>query len=435
MILKFQYTQLVASLTETIDLVSKVVANHHKLVAYISYSLAKEIGLSSNEQIELEIAGSLHDIGGLTLLERLIPTEFEYKDFDCHAEKGYLLLNKFKQWSSIAQMIRYHHNSWENGKCEGVNNQKIPFGSHVLNLADRVSILINLDDNNILSSTNDITRKICERKGDVFNPQIVDAFVKISKKDSFWLGMMYLDAPNFITQENNNEFFIVDDKSCEDLMVLLSCLVDYKSRFTASHSSCVAGCAESIAKYVGFSKNDTKLMRYAGYIHDIGKLAIPVEILEKPGPLSKEEFDLIRTHAYHTDRVLSKINGIETIRKWAPQHHEKLNGTGYPFRLKGEEICLGSRIMAVADIFTALREKRPYRDSITKEKTIDILMDKADLYEIDRGLVEVVKNNFEKFDIVRKIAYEKRLNDYEKFTNEIEEFKKIKMNSEFSTII
>ena len=225
MILKFQYTELVASLTETIDLVSKVVANHHKLVAYISYSLAKEIGLSLHEQIELEIAGSLHDIGGLTLRERLIPTQFEYEDLDFHAEKGYLLLNKFKQWSSVAQMIRYHHNSWSNGMCEGINNQEIPFGSHVLNLADRVSILVNLDDKNILNSANDISKKICERKGDVFHPQVVDAFMKIARKDSFWLGMMYLDTPNFIKQKNNNEFFIVDDKSCED--PLLSLFLNY----------------------------------------------------------------------------------------------------------------------------------------------------------------------------------------------------------------
>ena len=434
MILKFIYTELVTSLTETIDLVSPIVANHHKLVAYISYSLAKELCLSIHEQIELEIAGSLHDIGGLTLLERLIPTEFEYEDTDFHAEKGYLLLNKFKQWSKIAQMIRYHHTSWFNGKCEGINSQKIPFGSHVLNLADRISILINFEDKNILRSVNDISEKICEKRGDVFHPRIVDAFMELSKRDSFWLGMQYLDTPNFIKLKNKDEFFILDDKSCEDLMILMSCLVDYKSRFTASHSSCVAACSESIAKYVGFTENDAKLMKYAGYIHDIGKLAIPTEILEKAGPLSEEEFDLIRTHAYHTDRVLSKINGFETIRMWASQHHEKLNGRGYPFSLMGKEISLGSRIMAVADIFTALREKRPYRDSITKKNTINILNQKSDNNEIDKKLVEVVKDNIDKLDIVRQTAYKNRLYEYENFTNEVEKIKNSRLNLKLSLV-
>lgn len=69
-------------------------------------------------------------------------------------------------------------------------------------------------------------------------------------------------------------------------------------------------------------------MRYAGYIHDLGKLAIPTEILEKPGALSKEEFALMRTHTYHTNRVLSKVRGFEIIRIWGALHHEKLNGKG-----------------------------------------------------------------------------------------------------------
>ncbi|MCJ7690936.1 MAG: HD domain-containing protein [Clostridiaceae bacterium] len=106
----------------------------------------------------------------------------------------------------------------------------------------------------------------------------------------------------------------------------MSRLVDFKSRFTASHSSSVAACSETIAKYAGFSKNQAKIIKYAGYLHDLGKLAIPTEILEKPGPLSKEEFDLMRTHAYHTNRVLANVSGFETIRQWGSLHHEKLNG-------------------------------------------------------------------------------------------------------------
>lgn len=434
MILKFKYTELVASLTETIDLVSPIVSNHHKLVAYISYSLGKELGLSGREQIELEIAGSMHDIGGLTLLERLIPTEFEYKDLDFHAEKGYLLLNKFKQWTGIAKMIRYHHFSWLNGKCRGINNQRIPFGSHILNLADRISLLVDLKDENILNSLESIREKVSERKGDVFHPKIVEAFLKLSKSDSFWLGMHYLDTPNFIKQNIKSDILSLNDKNCEDFMILMSCLVDYKSRSTAAHSSCVAICSEFIAIHAGFSENDAKIMRYAGYVHDIGKLAIPAEILEKHGPLSKEEFDLIRTHAYHTNRVLSKVSGFEILNSWASLHHEKLNGLGYPFGLRDEEIPLGSRIMAVADIFTALRERRSYREGMTKDDIINILVSKCDSYEIDKYLVEIVKNNFDELDIARERAYQNRISEFKKFTDEVKIHKDIMVNLEMSII-
>jgi len=433
MTLTFQYLELVTGITETIDLVSPIVANHHKLVAYISYCLGKQLGLSTHKQIELEIAGSVHDIGGLTLIERLKPTEFEYKDSDFHAEKGYLLLNKFKQCSSIAQMIRYHHNSWLNGKCVGINNQKIPFGSHILNLADRVSVLINSEVQNILNLADEINGKIAKRKGEIFHPKIVDAFMEISKKDSFWLGMQYIDSPNFISQKNNSGLLSLDNRSFfEDIIKLMSRLVDFKSRFTAAHSSSVAACAEIIAKYAGFSENEVKIIKYAGYLHDLGKLAIPTEILEKHELLSKEEFALIRTHAYHTNRVLSKISGFETIRIWGSLHHEKLNGKGYPFGLEAGEIPIGARIMAVADIFTAIREKRPYRDPMTKEDTINVLVAMANSYEIDKDLVEILKNNFNELDIVREKAHQDTQAEYEKFTNEFEKSKKRRLKLELS---
>jgi HD-GYP domain-containing protein (c-di-GMP phosphodiesterase class II) len=421
--LTFQFSELIVSITETIDLISPVVSNHHKVVAYISYSLAKQLGLSTIEQVKLEIAGSLHDIGGLTLIERLAPTEFEYKDSDSHAERGYLLLNGLKPCLGIAKMVRYHHDSWLNGSCVGVNDEKIPFGSHVLNLADRVSVLIKEKDKNILNSVDEIIEKITERKGEVFHPQIVDAFMEISKKDSFWLGIQYLYTPNFTTQKSIIDFVNFSHSDFEDFIIFMSRLVDFKSRFTASHSSSVAACAEIIAKHAGFSKNETKLIRYAGYIHDLGKLAIPTEILEKQGALSKEEFNLMRTHAYHTNRVLANVSGFETIRIWGALHHEKLNGKGYPFGLKSEEIPLGSRIMAVADIFTAIREKRPYREPMTKENTINVLTTMADSYEIDSSLVEIVKSNFEELDFVREKAHGDTLSEYEEFNNEVEKYK------------
>lgn len=314
MISKFRYSELVYSITETIDLVSPIVANHHRLVAYISYSLGKQLGLTINEQVELEIAGSLHDVGGLTLLERLAPVEFEYKNSNFHPEKGYLLLNKFGPLSEVAKLIRYHHQSWMGGKCKGIDNEEIPFGSHIINLADRVSVLVNKETDNILNSTDEVVRKIERYKGNVFHPTIVEAFIELSKKDCFWLEMKHLEAPNFLNKNYNSDFLNINENEFENFMILISQLVDFKSRFTAAHSSTMSACAVSIAKYVGFSGLELKMMKYAGYIHDLGKLAIPTEILEKPEALSKEEYTLMRSHTYHTNRVLAKVDGFETIR-------------------------------------------------------------------------------------------------------------------------
>ena len=142
----------------------------------------------------------------------------------------------------------------------------------------------------------------------------------------------------------------------------------------------------------------------------------------------------MKTHAYHSNRVLANVSGFETIRIWGSLHHEKLNGKGYPFGLKDEEICMGSRIMAVADIFTAIREKRPYREPMTKENTINVLTAMSDSYEIDSGLVEIVKKNFDELDIVRERAHEDTQFEYEQFNNEVERYKNSRFNLENSKI-
>lgn len=415
MLSKFPYTDLVFSITETIDLINPVLANHNKLVAYIAHSLGKRLELSVYEQMELEIAGSLHDVGGLTSSEKFEPSGSDYEDINFHSERGYLLLRKFKPFSNIAKMIRYHHRAWCNGKCTGISGEEIPFGSHILNLADRVAMLINKEDRNILSQVDYIVAKIKANEGTIFHPKIVKAFIDLSVIDSFWLEMNYLELPNYLNEANEFNYININEKQFQDFMIVLCHIIDFKSRFTAAHSSTIAACAGCIARFAGFSEEEIEMIKYAGYIHDLGKLAIPTAILEKPGPLTKREFAFMKSHSYHTHRVLAKVSGFETIRIWGSLHHEKLNGKGYPFGLKENEIPLGARIMAVADIFTAIREKRPYRAPMTKIETINTLIKLADANEIDSDIVRIIQNNFDEVDFVREKANKEAIDNYERF--------------------
>ncbi|MFL0247011.1 HD-GYP domain-containing protein [Candidatus Clostridium stratigraminis] len=424
---EFLYTDLVYSISESIDLVNPILANHHKLVAYISYSLGNQLGLTVYEQLELEIAGSLHDVGGLTNIERLAPLEFDYEDVNLHSEKGYILLNKFAPFSNIAKIIRYHHHPLQHGKCVGINGEKIPFRSHILNLADRIAILIKLGDRDILNQVENILSIIKTSDNSVFNPKIVKAFLELSCKDSFWLDMNYLDRPNYIKRNYNFNFLTITESEFENFMKVISHIVDFKSRFTAAHSLTIAACAESLASLIGFNEDEMKMIKYAGYIHDLGKLAIPTEILEKPTQLSKEEFSLMRTHSYHTNRILENVRGFDTIRQWGSMHHEKLNGRGYPYGFKDNEIPLGARIIAVADIFTALREKRPYRDPISESETINILINMANSFEIDTRVVNVLKANFEKIDSIRDKSNKDAIYEYDKFNSEFIKNKSLRL--------
>lgn len=114
-------------------------------------------------------------------------------------------------------------------------------------------------------------------------------------------------------------------------------------------------------------------MKIAGLLHDIGKLAIPLNILDKNGPLTSQEFGIIKSHAYYTKIILDKIEDIPNISEWASNHHEKLNGQGYPRGLKADELSEESRIMAVCDIYQALTEDRPYRKGLNINNAFNIM--------------------------------------------------------------
>ena len=143
-------------------------------------------------------------------------------------------------------------------------------------------------------------------------------------------------------------------------------------------------------------------MKIAGYLHDLGKIVIPVSILEKAGPLDDNERMIMNSHTYFTYKILSSVKGLEDINNWASFHHEKLDGTGYPFHLKADQLDNMSRIMMIADIFTALREDRPYRKGLENIQAKNILAGMVKSGKIDKSIVEVLFSNYKLIDEIRE---------------------------------
>jgi HD-GYP domain-containing protein (c-di-GMP phosphodiesterase class II) len=153
----------------------------------------------------------------------------------------------------------------------------------------------------------------------------------------------------------------------------------------------------------------------AGYLHDIGKLSVPLEILEKPGVLDEREMAIIRHHPYQTFKILQHIRMDETVRNWSAFHHERLDGSGYPFHLSGAQLTLGCRLITVADVFTALVETRPYRPGLARQQAVTILQNMTAKGWLDGDLVQSISGNFEEMNIICRQAEERALNDYQSF--------------------
>ncbi|MFZ5944169.1 MAG: HD domain-containing phosphohydrolase [Bacillota bacterium] len=400
---------LVMSITNTVDLISPTLVDHHKRVAYLSYCFAEELGLSREERNDIFLAAALHDIGGLTLKERIDALEFELKDSD-HSINGFLLLSKHQPFAKAAEIIRHHHCWWEKSR----ENQEIPLGSYIVHLADRIAVLIN-PQKDILNQMDRIYQTISQQKGKMFMPDLVHLFQDLLPKVYIWLeAASHYTVPILKDKVNLGDFTISIDELLSVTKVF-SHLIDFRSAFTARHSSGVASAAESLAQLSSFSIVEQKMMRVAGFLHDIGKLAVPGEILEKPGQLTKDEFNIIKTHTFYTYRTLFPIKELNVINNWASLHHEKLDGSGYPFNLNEDSLSLGSRIMAVADVFTALTEDRPYRKGMPKSQVINILKKMVDNMALDKNVVDLLLINYEEINRRTLLAQEVAVSEYKLF--------------------
>ena len=156
-------------------------------------------------------------------------------------------------------------------------------------------------------------------------------------------------------------------------LTALARAIDAKSPWTLGHSERVTDCAVKIAKEMGLSTKDLEIMRRGGLLHDIGKIGTPASILDKPGKLTDEELKEMREHVNIGARILEPIPGLGDAMPIVLQHHEWVNGGGYPKGLVGDEISLHARIFAVADCFDALVSDRPYRPGLPVKRIMQIL--------------------------------------------------------------
>ena len=360
------------------------------------------------------MAGLLHDVGALSLNERLELIEDEPSSAQDHAFRGARLIEGFPPLYDVADIIRYHHIHWDNGEGKAVEGRLVPFLSHIIHLADRIAVLLN-PNYDIIGQIADIKIKILEQKSTTFVPELVDAFINISGHEYIWLDIAYKSLLNTLPYIASFDIIELDLDEIINLTNIFASIIDFHSPFTANHSAGVAKTAEKLAELADFSENECKMMLVAGYLHDLGKLAMRNEVLEKPGKLDAKEFNEIRSHTFYTYRLLQAIKEFETINTWASLHHEKLNGKGYPFHLSSKSIPLGSRIMAVADVFTAITENRPYRKGMTKEQVIKVLNNMVDNQSICPYVVSILVENFDLINEVRKHAQLKASIEYDYF--------------------
>ncbi|MCG6551852.1 MAG: HD domain-containing protein [Candidatus Magnetominusculus sp. LBB02] len=405
---------LVVTFSKTLDYVDKTLSNHHLRVAVIADDIAQACGLSSKIRKEIFMAAALHDLGVFSLQEKKKIAEYDLINPFVHTEKGYLLIKDFEILRDIAPIVRHHHVRWDDGKGRySDDDEEIHPGAHIIHIADRIEILLNKTAE-VLKQKDPIIKAIRSRSNRLFNPQLVEAFGELSQKECFWFDTSYLELDELLLNRDLLPERELDIEDLEEVARLFSHIIDFRSSFTSVHSAGVSAVASALAKLAGFSTLECRLMAIAGHLHDIGKLAVPVEILQKPSKLDDEQMNIMKSHIYYSYRILDSVKGLETINMWASFHHERMDGNGYPFHLNGSSLPMGSRIMAVADVLTAISEDRPYRKGMDVDTALPLLASLGSKNTLDKEIVKLAAANFNYLNKYRQEVQMRVKEEYDK---------------------
>lgn len=378
-----------------------VTTNHGKRVAYITVAMAKRFGMSREEMLELSCAAILHD-NALTeyvyeernsgRAQAKLGSESENASVGRHCVIGEENISYMPFKTDLKGCILYHHENADGSGPFGKTAGETPLGAQLVHLADQLDARWDLS---FLTEQkcNSIARWVDNGRGRLFSDECTNAFFEgtdYATLEKIQTNKIDVLVYEMLPQESRN----YSEAEMISLSQLFARIVDYKSEFTRRHSIGIAEKAKLMAENYGYSSEKTARLYLAGALHDIGKLVIDKDILEKPDKLTDEEFRHIKNHAFATYDILRKIKGMDEICAWASLHHEKLDGSGYPFRKTEAELTHEEKLMCCLDIYQALTEERPYKEGFSHEKSIAIMRDMAQKHKIDGDIVENIDRVF-----------------------------------------
>lgn len=269
----------------------------------------------------------------------------------------------------VARAIASLDEHWDGGgKPLGIAGAAIP-------LASRLALLAQVADVFLAEGGPELAREEVRRhRGGWFDPALVDVFMDVSSDPGFWEELAAPDIEARVMALEPSEGRIpVDEDYLDDIALAFGQVIDAKSPYTGGHSERVGAYCDAIAVHLGIDAASRRALRRAAILHDVGKLAVSSRILEKPGKLDEDEWQVMQSHAAHTTAILQRIAPMRAMASVAGAHHERLDGHGYPLRLDARTIGIETRIITVCDFYDALTADRPYRAAMPAEKALEIV--------------------------------------------------------------
>ena len=370
--------------------------NHGEIVGYIFYNMLKVEGkYSDTELAEWALIGMLHDVGAIkTNMNNASLATIETTNVWAHSIYGYLFLRYLSPVGDKAEVVLYHHLPYK--LHEQINSRYIREAQY-LTIADKMDLFARAEGHNM-------PRDYFSTQGDIdFAQKALERFYVAQKRFHVLDKLKTGEYKQEMSALFKSAAFTEQQK--KGFLEMLVYSIDFRSQQTVIHTMSTKAFSLEIGKLMNVGTRDLEILYYGSLLHDIGKIVIPLSILEAPRRLTDEEMRIMKAHVVITGKILEGIMD-ERIVNVADRHHEKLDGTGYPQGLRAEDLSQLERIVAVGDILSALYSKRSYKDSFPPEKIKGILKDDADNGKISKEIVDVELKKFD--DIISR--YEKQRN-------------------------
>lgn len=429
-------SEVVASLSRALDLTEGQPLGHSVRACMIGMRLGEELGLGDDELAALYYALLLKDAGCSSNASRMaalfgsddqvVKPQMKIVDWDqkmrlaletwrntglkaslfsrmryflgiarqenmtrdiiaARCERGADIARRLGFPDATVGAIRSLDEHWNgNGYPEGKRGEAIPLFSRILNIAQTAEVFL------ARGGRMAALEILEERRGRWFDPRLVDRVLRWRTDRAWWDAVVQPEILDQVTAlEPEAQVRSLDDAGLDQVAEAFAEIIDAKSPFTFAHSTNVARYACAIGARLGFDALSMQRTRRAGLLHDIGKVGVSNRILDKNGPLAADERAAIQAHPAYTWEILGRVSAFASFARQAATHHEKLDGTGYPWKLGSDELDLSARALVVADIYEALTADRPYRAGMTPEKALSIL-EKERGTKLDRDAIDAL---------------------------------------------
>lgn len=380
--------RVILALSDSLDFIGVDETGHGHRVALMADMCAEALEWDPVSRHHLVQAGLLHDCGVSSTREhRSLVNEIMWEGEHAHCERGFACLGSVPALAHLAPIILEHHTPWAHLRHRGVVPE-VALAANLIYLVDRADAVHARG----VAEGRPILDVLSRYEGTHFAPELMAVFRDLALREAFWFAQ---EEPSLRERVAASLARLsptpVTMGEIRALAVMFGHIIDAKSPYTERHSVGVAQVALRLGRRFELPPETLERLEVAALLHDLGKLRIPDELLDKQGPLTADERRRMARHAFDTYEVLRRAFGDGPVAQWAAFHHEYVSGQGYPFHVEDDRLPLEARIIATADVLQALAQNRPYRAPMLPPEVVAILDGMVFGGKLDREVVEAVK--------------------------------------------